>query len=286
MRPLTAERVVVTAAFLAALAALTFLAMIWWSQRQLLYFPAPGRAPAASAFLPGALDVMLETEDGLHLGAYFVAAATTRSGATILVCNGNAGDRTARLGLARALVAAGHNVLVFDYRGFARNPGTPTEGGLNADARAALAYLESRVDLDRSRIVYFGESLGSAVATRLAVERPPLALVLRSPFTSVVDVGRIHYPYLPVVDGLLFDHYQTIDTVRSVRVPTLVVAGANDRIVPPTLSQRVSQAAGGPSRFVLVPHAGHNDPQLAEGDALISAMLAFLDDVEGGRPIA
>ncbi len=283
---MTAERVVVTAVLLALLGAVTFSAVVWWTQRRLLYFPAPGPIAAASTMLPGALDVTLETEDGLRLGAYFVPAAAPRTGATILVCNGNAGDRTDRARLAGALSSAGYGVLAFDYRGFAGNPGAPTESGLAADARAALRYLESRGDLDRGRIVYFGESLGAAVAARLAVERRPLALVLRSPFTSTVDVGRIHYPYLPVVDALVFDHYRTIDAVRSLRAPLLVVAGADDRIVPSALSLRVSQAAAGPTRFVLVPHADHNDPELAEGTALVSAMIAFLDDVLSGRPVA
>src|SRR5205807_3151025 len=96
-----------------------------------------------------------------------VDAGERRHGA---VCNGNGGDRSLRAGLARGLASAGHRVLLFDYRGYGGNAGTPTETGLRADARAALAYLRSRPDIDPARIVYFGESLGAAVAAQLAAE--------------------------------------------------------------------------------------------------------------------
>ena len=269
----------VTAALLAALGAFTFLVVIWVTQRQLLYFPSPGPVPPAAAIGSRAVDVILETEDGLRLGGFFVPGAVPASGVTVIVCNGNGGDRADRARLARSLAGAGHNVLLFDYRAFGGNSGDPSETGLAADARAALRYVETRAGIDRERIVYFGESLGAAVAARLAFERPPRALVLRSPFTTIADVGRIHYPYLPVTDALLFDRYRAIDFVRELRVPVLVIAGANDRTVPPHLSREIYEAAAGPKRFVEVPAADHNDPELAEGDALVSAVTMFIDEV-------
>lgn len=264
---------------IAALAVAAFVVLVWVTQRQLLYFPGGATVPAASTLMRGASDVTLETADGLRLGAYFMPGAAPESGTTVIVCNGNAGDRAGRAVLGRSLAAAGHNVLLFDYRGYGGNPGEPTEAGLAADARAALRYVETRDGIDRRRIVYFGESLGAAVAARLAVERPPLALVLRSPFTSIADVGRIHYPYLPVTDALLFDRYRTIDSVRASQAAVLVIAGASDRIVPPDLSRRVFDAAAGPKRFVSVPAADHNDPELADGDALVSAVTTFLGEL-------
>jgi fermentation-respiration switch protein FrsA (DUF1100 family) len=103
----------------------------------------------------------------------------------VLVFNGNGGNRAHRAPLAAALSRSGLAVLLFDYRGYGGNPGAPTEPGLLADARAARAYLASRPGVDPGRLVYLGESLGAAVAVALAVEVPPLALVLRSPFTSL-----------------------------------------------------------------------------------------------------
>src|SRR5205807_5382312 len=135
------------------------------------------------------------------------------------------------------LADAGCQVLLFDYRGYGRNPGSPSEAGLLADARAARAYLRTRSDVDERRLVYFGESLGAAVAVALAVEEPPGALVLRSPFRSLAEVGRLHYPYLPV-DLMLADRYPTADRIARVQAPLLVIAAERDEIIPVEQSRR------------------------------------------------
>jgi fermentation-respiration switch protein FrsA (DUF1100 family) len=253
------------------------LGLVWSQQRRLIYYPWPGRVPAAASVLPGGQEVVLETEDGIRLGAWFVPApGSTPRGPAVLVCNGNAGSRALRAPLAAALARAGLSVLLFDYRGFGGNPGRPSEEGLAADARAARAWLAARPEVDPSRIAYFGESLGAAVALRLAVERPPAALVLRSPFTSLTDVGRLHYPWLPV-RLLLADRYPSAERVADLTVPLLVVAGEHDRIVPAALSRRLYDAAAEPKRFVLVPGADHNDTALLDGRQLVGEIARFLE---------
>jgi hypothetical protein len=184
--------------------------------------------------------------------------------------------------LARALAASGHAVLLFDYRGYGGNLGSPTEPGLHADARAAVSYLASRSDVDPERIVYFGESLGAAVAAQLASERRPFALVLRSPFPSLREVGHVHYPYLPVIDALLMDPYRTSDALIEMSAPVLVVAGDRDSIVPTKLSRQVHDALRGPKRLAVIAGADHNDPQLAEGQLLVGHIARFLEDVAAG----
>jgi len=241
-------------------------------QRRLIYFPSPGPVPPAGTLLPGGKDVVLDTEDGLRLGAWFVPAA--RRGAAVLVCNGNAGDRTLRAPLAAALLRAGLSVLLFDYRGYGGNPGRPCEDGLAADARAARAFLLARPEVDPERIAYFGESLGAAVAVRLARGSPPAALVLRSPFTSLTDVGRLHYPWLPV-RAVLTDRYPSIDRIAGVAAPVLVVAGDRDVLVPAELSYRLYEMGCKPKRFVSVPGADHNSPQLLDGPLMIDAIVRF-----------
>jgi uncharacterized protein len=253
------------------------LGLVWSQQRRLIYYPWPGRVPPAASVLPGGQEVVLETEDGIRLGAWFVPApGSTPRGPAVLVCNGNAGSRALRAPLAAALARAGLSVLLFDYRGFGGNPGRPSEEGLAADARAARAWLAARPEVDPSRIAYFGESLGAAVALRLAVERPPAALVLRSPFTSLADVGRLHYPWLPV-RLLLADRYPSAERVADLTVPLLVVAGEHDRIVPAALSRRLYDAAAEPKRFVLVPGADHNDTALLDGRQLVGEIARFLE---------
>lgn len=242
-------------------------------QRRLIYFPSRAPVPPVAAVLPGGEDVVLDTEDGLRLGAWFLPART--NGAAVLVCNGNAGDRMLRAPLAAALSSAGVSVLLLDYRGYGGNPGRPSEEGLAADARSARVFLAGRPEVDPGRIAYFGESLGAAVAVRLALESPPAALVLRSPFTSLTDVGRLHYPWLPVA-ALLADRYPSISRIAQVAAPLLVIAGERDTLVPADLSRRLYERAGEPKRFVLVPGADHNSVQLLDGSQMVDAIVRFL----------
>jgi fermentation-respiration switch protein FrsA (DUF1100 family) len=254
------------------LAAVVLVVLAWVFQRRLIYLPSGEPAPPAARVLPGSEEVSFRTEDGLRLAGWFVRGVP--GAATVLVFNGNAGDRSARAPLAAALARAGVSVLLFDYRGYGGNPGSPSETGLAADARAARDYLDSRPDVRPGSIVYFGESLGAGVAIGLAVERPPAALVLRSPFTSLADVGRRHYPYLPVRQ-LLKDRYDSIGRIAAVRCPILIVAGGADGIVPAEQSRRLHGAAPA-TRYVEIPGAGHNDLALLAGDTLIREVLAVL----------
>ena len=246
------------------------LASVWMLQRRLIYFPEPA-VPAAGSVLPGAREITLQTEDGLALGAWHVAPTGTDRGITVLVMPGNAGSRALRAPLARLLAAVGFAVLLLDYRGYGGNPGHPSEDGLILDARAARAYLVDH-GVPAKRLIYFGESLGAAVATRLAAELPPGGLLLRSPFTSLADVGSRHYPLLPV-RLLLRDRFPVTELISQVQVPTAVVYGTADTIVPPEQSTAVAAAAGGPVQAVPVVGADHNDPALLEGSVLLAAVL-------------
>ncbi|CAM3259002.1 alpha/beta hydrolase [Mycobacterium intermedium] len=252
-------------------------ATLWGQQRRLIYFPTRGPVPSATTIARDAQDVVLETADGLRLGAWYLPGPgpTASPGPAILVCNGNGGDRSGRAPLALALRRAGFSVLLFDYRGYGENPGNPTEKGLALDAAAARAWLVSRPEVDPRRVVYFGESLGGAVSLRLALEHPPAALVLRSPFTSLADAGRVHYPYLPL-RLLLLDRYPSIDRIGDLKAPLLIIAGDRDSVVPDTLSRRLFDAAAEPKRFVLIAGADHNDRELLDGAELIGETLGFL----------
>jgi fermentation-respiration switch protein FrsA (DUF1100 family) len=255
--------------------------LLWVVQRRLIYLPS-GRVPPAASVLPGATDVTFPTADGLRLGGWFVpgAVGNRTQGPAVLVCNGNGGNRAMRAALAAALSRMGLAVLLFDYRGYGGNPGTPTEEGLAADARAALAYLTERPEVDPERVVYFGESLGAAVALRLATERPPAALVLRSPFASLAEVGRVHYPVLPV-SWLLRDRFDSAALAGRLDAPLLMVAGGRDTIVPVGHSRRLFAVAPQPKRLVVLDGADHNDPDLLAGPRLLDELAAFLAGVPG-----
>jgi uncharacterized protein len=256
-----------------AIAAL-FLLLVWAGQRHLIYLPFGPVPPPADAGLPVAEAVSFPTDDGLTLNAWFVPAVGSPRPQTVIVFNGNAGNRALRAPLAAALRDAGIQTLLLDYRGYGGNPGSPSEEGLALDARAARRYVVSRPDVDPRHIVYFGESLGSGPAVRLAIEQPPLALILRSPYTSLVDLGRLHYPYLPV--GLLLrDRFPSLERMPRVRCPVLVIAGRNDTIVPASQSERLHAAVTAPKRLVVL-EADHNDYELLAGPRLIAAVVDFL----------
>ncbi len=195
---------------------------------------------------------------------------------TVIVFNGNAGNRAFRAPLAAALAEHGISVLLFDYRGYGGNPGSPSEEGLAADARAARRYVAGRAGSDR--IVYFGESLGSGVAVRLAAEQPPAALILRSPFTSLTDTGRHHYPFLPV-GMMLIDRFASIDRIRDIRCPLLVIAADHDSVVPTALSRRLFEAALEPKRLAIIDRTDHNDYELLAGQRVVTAITSFLSSM-------
>jgi uncharacterized protein len=243
------------------------LTLAYLFQRKLIYLPATDPVPPAAEVVSGARDVELRTADGLTLHAWFVPGT---DGPAVLVAPGNAGDRTLRAGLAEALRARGVSVLLLDYRGYGGNPGDPTEAGLALDVRAAREYLVES-GIPQRELIYYGESLGAAVVTELAIEFPPAALVLRSPFTELADVAAEHYPFLPV-RMLLKDRFPLVEQISRVRVPTTVVYGDADTIVPPAQSRAVGEAAGGPVTTVVVRGADHNDPVLLDGRQLIDAV--------------
>ena len=251
------------------------LLLIWLGQRRAIYFPFGGTPSPAEHGLPDAQVVTLSTDDGLELKAWFVRPTSPPTGITVLVFNGNAGHRGHRASLAEAFASRGIATLLLDYRGFGGNPGGPSETGLMRDARAARAWLDQQPDVDRGRIAYLGESLGTGVAVQLAASHPPAALILRSPYTSLVEVGRHHYPILPV--GLLLrDRFSSIEVIARVRAPVLVIAGEHDRIIPRANSERLFAAANEPKQLVIIPGADHNDMSLLAGEQMLSAITEFL----------
>jgi hypothetical protein len=163
-------------------------------------------------------------------------------------------------------------VLLFDYRGYGGNPGSPSEAGLARDVRAARRFLVEEAGFPPDRLLYFGESLGTAVVTELATEHPPAGLVLRSPFIDLASVGQVHYPFLPV-RTLLRDRFPLAEHLAQVEAPVVVVYGDADSIVPPSQSRTVAEAAPNLARLVKVAGAEHNDPSLLNGKLLIDAIV-------------
>lgn len=254
--------------FVAAGVMTVLTGLLWAFQRRLIYLP-DSSAPAQ-----GALDaeaVTLRTEDGIELGAWYLPAVG--GACTVLVANGNAANRGARTGLAAALYGKGFGVLLFDYRGYGGNAGSPSETGLRLDARAAYRFLTDEAGIPPDRLLYFGESLGAAVVTGLARSHPPAGMLLRSPFTELADVAAEHYPFLPV-RLLLRDRYPVAEQVRAMDLPITVLYGTADSVVPGALSQSVADSAAD-AGVVVIDGADHNDPALVDGPQVVDALVAL-----------
>ena len=242
-----------TAAKIAGFCLVVYLAVVvgmYLIQRRMMYFPG-GALPPAPA---GWREVTLDTDDGLTLAAWYHPA---ERGYTVAYFHGNGGGIDGRDGKVAPLIAAGHGVLLVEYRGYGGNPGEPTEAGLLADGRAAVAFLRGR-GVKPDGIVLLGESLGSGVAVAMAAESPVAALILEAPFTSAAAAGQRAYPWLPV-KWLIKDRFDSAARIKQVRAPVLIVHGQRDGVIPVGLGTELYRLANEPKQIVILPHAGHND---------------------------
>ncbi len=242
----------------------------------LLYFPSRAimQTPARAGL--DYSDLVLETDDGERLHGWWIGARSAPVG-HLLVCHGNAGNVGDRVFLAALLTAAGFDVLLFDYRGYGRSSGRPCEQGTYRDARAARAWLLDRPDLDHSRILYLGESLGGAVAIELACSHPPAGLVLVSTFSSIREASRTHYPFIPA--RLVPDAYPSLQRIRTLDAPLLVLHGERDEIAPLAHGKVLFDAAPGPKRMRVYPGLGHNDLVPRAGKALADEIASWAKEL-------
>jgi hypothetical protein len=249
-------------------------------ERQLIYFPARALDMEPAALGLRHEELQLVAEDGVRLHGWFLPVPGARR--VVLVCHGNAGNISHRL--ERALLMQrelGVSVLLFDYRGYGRSEGTPDEAGTYADARAAHRWAVDSARVEPRDLLLFGESLGAAVATQLALERPAGALVLESAFTSIPDMALAAYPFLPPVGGLIRTRYETLGKLPKLSLPLLVLHGERDEIVPLSQGRRLFEAAGEPKRLFVIPGAGHNDTYAAGGEAYWRVLREFLGSLPG-----
>ena len=240
-------------------AAVGFLAL---QQRRFLYFPDTTRPVLPATVVPTARTLTVHTEDRLDLLAWLAPPANDAQ-PVVLYLHGNGGNIGYRAMRFARLSRLGWGVLLLEYRGYGGNPGAPTEAGLYADARAGYAMLLAS-GISAQRIVLWGESLGSGVAVHLATEVEVGTVLLEAPYTSILAIAQQRFPVVPVA-LLLRDRFDLIDRIGAVRAPVLVMTGAKDAIVPPSMGRAVFAAAPEPKLFWLAPNAGHND--LAEAGA-------------------
>ena len=236
---------------------------------RLIFFPDRSAADPP----PGVERRIVTTADELRLDAWYAAAPGAT--ATLVWSHGNGGNITGRADVLTALAARGLNVLAYDYRGYGRSEGRPSEPGVYLDAEAAYDSLRAR-GVPAGRIVAFGESLGGAVAIQLATVRPCAGVAVVSTFTTMRDVARAHYGPLAFLAG---DRFDSRARVGALSVPLLVAHGDRDEVVPFVLGEQLFAAAKEPKRFFRAAGAHHNDVFAAP--RLLDAIAAFAREVAG-----
>ena len=216
--------------------------------------------------------VVFKTSDGLRLTGWYVPAENSKL--TILFCHGNGGNMMHCLDSINIFSNLGLNCFIFDYRGYGNSEGKPTEEGTYLDTAAAYKWLTEEKKVSPDDIVVFGRSLGGTIAAQLASKAEVLALIIESSFTSYVDIGRIFYPFMPVRWFASFS-YRTIDYIKEVHCPVMIIHSRNDEIVPFEFGLELYEAANEPKELIEI-FGSHNDGFLVSSEIYKSAWVKWL----------
>ncbi len=259
--------------FYIALTIIGLLILMWLFQRQLMYFPNREKPALKDYQASDMQEVLLKTKDGLNLTAWYKAAATQKI--TIVYFHGNGGHMAGRMPLVRQILNQGYGVLLVSYRGYGGNPGSPTVKGLYLDGQAALDFANKHSKC----IVILGESLGTGVATKMALDFSIAGLILQSPYTSMTDAAHYHYPFILIAPK---DKYPNIDRINQISVPLLVLHGKQDKVVPFQQGQTIFNASQAKNKtLITIEDRGHNN---LWGAKYLNALLMFLEKIQSTCP--
>jgi hypothetical protein len=241
-------------------------------QSKFVYFPSRAMQDPARWGLTYE-DVWLRSANGKRIHGWWFPHREAR--ATLLICHGNAGNISHRISLVQSLRQLRLNVFIFDYQGYGRSEGRPSEQGTYDDARAAWNYLIDKHKLRADQIVVIGRSLGGPIAAHLAAQVQPAALILDSTFSSFVDIASAHFPFIPVRLIARFQ-YNTAEYVKQCNCPLLVIHSPTDEIIPFALGQKCYQAAKSFKQFLRI-SGGHNDGFFVSERLYLSEIPKFFD---------
>jgi len=255
---------------------LLFMVFFYWNQDRLVYFPGDRKIRVLPSDVGlGYEEVVLTSADQVRLHGWFIPVDNPRG--VILFCHGNAGNISHRLDSLRLLAKLGFSTLIFDYRGYGRSAGKPTERGTYLDVEAAYNYLIKKRQVKPTQIVLFGRSMGAAVAAHLGSLHQCGALIMESGFTSVPDLGQQLYPFLPV-RMLSRYSYDSKAFLKKITGPVLIAHSTDDEIVPFSHGQQLFEAASEPKRFLKM-KGGHNDGFYVTGQDYYNSLDQFLSEV-------
>lgn len=247
-------------------------ASIFLRQSSMVYFPHSDIAVTPDKYGMKYEDLTLTPAPGATINAWFVPCDSAR--ATVIFCHGNGENIGDDMDYIDFYIGLKANVLIFDYRGYGRSSGKPSEQATYEDIMACWKYLTETRGIPASEIVLIGRSLGGGVASWLASKVEPRGLVLESTFTSVPDRGAELFPFLPV-RLLARIHYDTRARLPEIKCPILILHGRQDEVIPYAHGERLFQAANEPKHFVEI-RGTHNDGPYEKGDAYRAALDGFL----------
>lgn len=255
-----------------AIGYVAIIILVFMSQKGMIYYPMRDIVATPKERGLSFEDVILRTEDGLNISAWYVPAYDER--AVILFCHGNAGNISHRLESIGIFHDLDLSIMIFDYRGYGKSQGTPSEKGTYRDAEAAWHYLVNEKNIHPEKIILFGRSLGAAIAAELAVRHGGGALIIESGFTSAPDIGRRMFPLLPV--GIISRYrYDTAEKAGKTSIPKLIVHSSEDEIIPFEHGMLLFERAAGPKEFLRI-KGGHNDGFLVSGKTYINGLDSFI----------
>lgn len=267
------------AAAVVALAALALLGLAVLRQESLVYFP-DRHVRVTPADLGMAFDeVRLLAGDGVALSAWWIPSPRSRG--ALIFAHGNAGNMGDRVDKLRLFRALGLSALAFDYRGYGQSEGSPSEEGTARDMDAAVAWVRDTKGVPLERTIFYGESLGGAVAIAAAAREHPGALVVESTFTSIRDLARRHYPFVP--GWLVRIGYDSRSRIATLACPKLILHGPRDTIVPFAMGEELFRAALAPKYFASLT-GDHNSGGILESPEAYEAFATLLRNVLGELP--
>lgn len=225
----------------------------YFFQRSFIYFPTTQK-PNPENFNANDMQVVtIPVTDKISLNSWYKPSLDKK--ATILYLHGNGGHIGYRMSLVRYFLSSGFGVLLLEYRGYGGNPGKASESGFYQDGRAAIHFLQQK-GVQEKHIVLYGESLGTGVATKMAKEYSVCSLILQSPYTSLSDLARYHYFWLPMS---LIDKYDSLSRMQKIKVPVLMLHGKFDSIVPYSQGLTLFNAANQPKKWIEFSTKGHHN---------------------------
>jgi uncharacterized protein len=251
-------------------------AFLFFTQSRLIYFPTSEIVATPDQIGLSYKSVSFKAPDGMRLSGWFIPAESPRG--VLIFCHGNAGNISHRLESIYIFHGLQLSIFIFDYRGYGTSEGMPSEEGSYLDAQGAWNYLIEQEGLDPFDIIIFGRSLGGAVASWLAREHTPKALIVESAFTSASDLAGEIYLCLPA--KLLCKYkYDTLAAIREVQCPVLIVHSQEDRIVPFRHAHKLFDAADDPKAFLEI-SGSHNEGFITSSSIYLNGLKDFLDKVD------